>query len=205
MAEMEQLTGTVPRGRLSVLTEDEQLPGVLLTAVAGGDLDAFSALYDMFARPVFAVALRATSDRQRAEEAVQDTFLKIWRKAQAFDPDKGAAPSWIFTIAKRSAIDVSRREQRAPFPTALTPEDAPVPDANDELTTTWQVNAALSELPVDQRSVIDLFVLQGLTHTEVADRLGLPLGTVKTRIYAGLKRLRETLQQRGAMGVDHEL
>lgn len=188
-----------------MLTEDEQLPGELLTAVAGGDLDAFSALYDMFERPVFSVALRATSDRQRAEEAVQDTFLKIWRKAQGFDPDKGAAQSWIFTIAKRSAIDVARKENRAPLPTDLTPEDAPVPDANDELTATWQVNMALSELPVDQRAVIDLFVLEGLTHTEVAERLGLPLGTVKTRIYAGLKRLRETLERRGTIRVNHGL
>ena len=186
-------------------TEDEHLPGELLTAVAGGDLEAFSALYDMFERPVFSVALRATSDRQRAEEAVQDTFLKIWRKARGYDPAKGAAQSWIFTIAKRSAIDVSRREQRAPLPTDLTPEDAPVPDANDELTATWQVNLALSELPPDQRTAVDLFVLEGLTHAEVAERLELPLGTVKTRIYGGLKRLRETLERRGTMGVNHGL
>lgn len=188
-----------------MLSENEQLPGQLLSAVAGGDVDAFSALYDMFERPVFSVALRATRDRQRAEEAVQDTFLKIWRRAEGFDPTKGAAQSWIFTIAKRSAIDVSRREQRAPFPTDLTPEDTPVPDANDELTATWQVNMALSELPPEQRSVIDLFVIEGLTHTEVAERLALPLGTVKTRIYAGLKRLRETLEHRGTMGVNHGL
>lgn len=178
--------------------EGELLPDQLLSAVAGGDLDAFSVLYDMFERPVFSVALRATSDRQRAEEAVQDTFLKIWRKADGFDPEKGAAQSWIFTIAKRSAIDVSRREQRAPFPTAISPEDAAVPDANDELTSTWQVNVALSGLPADQRTVIDLCVLEGLTHAEVAGRLKLPLGTVKTRIYAGLKRLRQSLQEREA-------
>lgn len=186
-------------------TEEERLPGQLLSAVAGGDLDAFSALYDIFERPVFSVALRATSDRQRAEEAVQDTFLKIWRKAEGFDPQKGAAQSWIFTIAKRSAIDVSRREQRAPMPTELSPVDAAAPDAIDELAAAWQVNVALSNLPADQRVVVDLFVLEGLTHAEVADRLGVPLGTVKTRIYAGLKRLRQTVQQRDTAEVNHGL
>lgn len=171
----------------------------LLCDVAEGDADAFSALYDMFERPVFAVALRSTSDRQRAEEAVQDTFLKIWRKADGFDPRKGGAQSWIFTIAKRSAIDVSRREQRAPSPTELTPEDVAAPDPNDELAGSWQVNVALTRLPPEQRQVIDLFVLEGLTHAEVADRLGIPLGTVKTRIYTGLKRLRQGLQEKAGL------
>lgn len=188
-----------------MVTEDERLPEELLTAVAGGDVDAFSALYDMFERPVFSVALRTTSDRQRAEEAVQDTFLKIWRKAEAFNPGKGAAQSWIFTIATRSAIDVSRREQRAPAPTELTPEDLHTPDASDELLASWQVNLALSSLPEDQREVIDLFVLDGLSHAEVAQRLNIPLGTVKTRIYGGLKGLRRMLVERGAAGVSREL
>lgn len=177
----------------------------LLADVAQGDVDAFSALYDRFERPVFAVALRSTSDRQRAEEAVQDTFLKIWRKADGFDPRKGAAQSWIFTIAKRSAIDVSRRELRAPSPTDLTPEDVAVPDPSDELGGSWQVNMALTGLPPDQRQVIDLFVLEGLTHAEVAERLAIPLGTVKTRIYTGLKRLRQALQERGVAEVNHGL
>lgn len=186
------ITRTGSRGPQGVEQELEQQPEELLAAVAGGDVDAFEELYDIFERPVYSVALRAVSDKQKAEEVVQDTFLKIWRSAARFDPDKGAAAGWIFTITKRTAIDLSRRELRVPVPSEIADESS-VPDGIDDLWSSWQVNRALSSLPQDQRQAVDLFVICGLTHAEVATRLDIPLGTVKTRIYGGLKRLRQSV------------
>ena len=167
-------------------------PAKLLAAVAGGEVPAFEQLYDIFERPVYSVALRAVRDKQKAEEVVQDTFLKVWRSASRFDPLKGGAAGWIFTIAKRTAIDEARKEFRTPTPSEVA-DDAAVPDATDEIWASWQVNLALSTLPKEQREAVDLFVIGGLTHTEVAAKLDVPLGTVKTRIYGGLKQLRRSI------------
>ena len=173
-----------------------------MAAVARGDSDAFEELYDVFERPVFSLALRATNDRQRAEEVVQDTFLKIWRNAGRYDPGKGVPGAWILTIAKRTAMDLSRREVRAPVASDLSDHETPVPDASDERGAAWEVNLALSSLPDDQSRVIDLFVISGFTHAEIAERLQLPLGTVKTRIYSGLKQLRRTMERQNAAGAE---
>jgi RNA polymerase sigma-70 factor (ECF subfamily) len=152
----------------------------------------------MFERPVFAVALRTVHDRQRAEEVTQDAFLKVWRNASRFDPERGAVSSWIFTIAKRSAIDAVRKQSRAPVPTETLPETTE--PATDEISSAWEVNLAISQLPDHQRDAVDLFIVAGLKHTEIADRLDIPLGTVKTRIYGGLKRLRSHLEASGLAG-----
>lgn len=186
------ITRTGSRGPQGVEHELEQQPEKLLAAIAGGDVDAFEELYDLFERPVYSVALRAVGEKQKAEEVVQDTFLKVWRGAERFDPSKGAAAGWIFTITKRTAIDLSRRELRVPVPSEMADETS-VPDGVDDLWASWQVNRALSSLPQDQRQAVDLFVICGLTHAEVATKLDIPLGTVKTRIYGGLKRLRQSI------------
>lgn len=165
--------------------------GRLLAATASGDVSAFETIYDTFERPVYSVALRAVGDKQKAEEVVQDTFLKVWRNASAFDPHQGSGTGWIFTIAKRTAIDLFRREQRIPIPSDVA-EDAAVPDGTEEMWASWQVNLALATLPEDQRRPVDLSVIAGLTHAEVAKQLDIPIGTVKTRIYAGLKKLRSS-------------
>lgn len=164
----------------------------LLAEAAGGDVDAFEALYDLFERPVYSISLRTVKDKQKAEEVTQDAFLKVWRSAQAFDASKGSAAAWIFTLAKRSAIDVLRKETRTPVPSEIV-DDSASPDSTDELWATWQVNLALGTLPEDQRRVIELFVITGFTHKEIASKLALPLGTVKTRIYSGLKHLRQAI------------
>lgn len=174
----------------------------LLAAVARGDVDAFEELYDIFERPVFSLALRVTHDRQRAEETVQDAFLKVWRHAGRYDAGKGVAGSWIFTIAKRAAIDLSRREQKAPAASELSDHEIAVADTSDELGAAWQVNLALASLPEEQSRVIDLFVISGFTHAEIAERLKLPLGTVKTRIYSGLKQLRRTMEPQESSGAE---
>ncbi|MDQ3646851.1 MAG: sigma-70 family RNA polymerase sigma factor [Actinomycetota bacterium] len=176
-----------------------------MAAVGGGDTDAFGELYDIFERPVFAIALRTIKDRQRAEEIVQDTFLKVWRNAGRFDPDQGTPGAWIFTIAKRSAIDLCRREQRTAIPSETVEGAASTPDASDEIWATWEMNLLLASLPEEQRRAIDLFVIAGMTHAEIAERLDIPLGTVKTRVYTGLKRLRRILDERASAGVTHEL
>ena len=172
-----------------------------MEAVKDGGHEAFAKLYDIFERPVFSVALKTLGDHQRAEEVVQDTFLKVWRQARRYDDRRGSVSGWIFTIAKRTAIDVSRREGRSPTPSETLIEAAFEPDSADEVWATWGVNLALGTLPEDQRLVIDLFVIGGYTHAEVAERLDVPLGTVKTRIYTGLKRLRSSLERDGLLEV----
>jgi RNA polymerase sigma-70 factor, ECF subfamily len=172
--------------------ETEQDLQQLLAATASGDVSAFERVYDTFERPVYSVALRAVGDQQKAEEVVQDTFLKVWRSASAFDPEKGSGAGWIFTIARRAAIDLFRREQRTPIPSEKT-EDASVPDGTEEMWAGWQVNLALSMLPEEQRRPVDLSVIAGFTHAEVARELDIPIGTVKTRIYGGLKKLRHSI------------
>lgn len=174
----------------------------LMEAVKDGGSDALSQLYDIFERPVFSVALRTVRDRQLAEEAVQDTFLKVWRQARRYDCSRGSVSAWIFTIAKRTAIDVARRESRSPVPTETVSDEAAVPDDAGAVWTTWEVNLVLGSLPEEQRNAIDLFVIEGYTHAEVAERLDVPLGTVKTRIYSGLRRLRGSFGEHGLLEVD---
>ncbi len=179
-------------------TQDRQR--ALISAIGSGDVDALSELYDMFERPVFAVALRTINDKHRAEEVVQDTFLKVWRNAARYDPDRGAAGAWIFTIAKRTAIDLRLHEQRRSVDALFDSDEPSTPDTSDETWLAWQINLALAQLPQEQREVIDLFMLSGYTHAEISERLDTPLGTVKTRIYTGLRRLRRSLADQGVEG-----
>ncbi len=178
---------------------EARLPA-LIDAVGRRDEGAFAEVYDAFERPVYAVALRTVRDPQRAEEVVQDTFVKLWRNALSFESDRGSPSGWLFTIARRSAIDVLRREQRVPTPTDSLSEHASRDDDMNDLDATWSVNLALGRLPGEQRAAIDMFVIEGYTHTEVAERLGVPLGTVKTRIYTGLRHLRSILERDGLLG-----
>ncbi len=172
----------------------------LVEAVGHGDERALSELYDCFERPLFSLGMKWLGDPKLAEELVQDVTLRIWRGAATFDRSRGAASSWIFGIARNVSIDLFRSRKRAPTPV----EDvaAPVRGEWDEDSAwrSWEVAEALSSLPVEQQRVIELGVVNQFTHVEVAETLRVPLGTVKTRMYLGLRTLRKRLEEMELMG-----
>jgi RNA polymerase sigma-70 factor, ECF subfamily len=170
----------------------------LLARVSGGDAVALRALYDGCATRAMSIALRVLGSRSEAEEVVQETFVQVWRRAASYDASRGGAMAWIATIARSRALD--RLRARAATDRAVTrsedpePASAPAPSelaAQRELRT--QVLAALAGLPQEQRSAIELAYYEGLSHSEIAERLGDPLGTVKTRVRLGLAKLAAVL------------
>lgn len=181
--------------RMRQTTDTSEDQARLMSAIASGDSTALADLYDHFERPLYALGIRALGDRQRAEELVQDTILKVWRNASGFDAGKGELAAWIFTIARRSAVDIIRRDRRVPVPVDASLHDAAEDDDSESAWRAWEIALTLSRLPEKQRQVVELGVIQGYTHVEIAERLGVPLGTIKTRIYAGLRALRARLEE----------
>jgi RNA polymerase sigma-70 factor (ECF subfamily) len=169
----------------------------LMRRVAGGDREAFAALYDAIASRVYGLIRRVLRDPGLAEEVAQETLVEIWRTAPRFDPSRGSAAGWIFTIAHRRAVDRVRAEQAAAdrerrTATATVPFD----DVIEEVTARLEQHAVrrcLRTLTQLQRESILLAYYGGLTYREVADRLGIALPTVKTRMRDGLIRLRDCL------------
>jgi RNA polymerase sigma-70 factor (ECF subfamily) len=173
-------------------TSDEKL----LASVASGDRDALGRLYDRFGGIAYGLALRVLRDERLAEDAVQEAFVAVWRQAASFRPERARAQTWVLTLVHRRAVDLVRYEQRRradPLEHAAEPatgsaeEDAEVRDRREA------VQRALAQLPEEQRRPIELAYYGGFTQSELAERLGEPLGTIKSRMFAGLKRLREVL------------
>ncbi len=169
-----------------------------VSSVAKGDQSAFASLYDSLAATVYGVVRRVVRDPSQAEEVTQEVFVEIWRQASRFDPNRGSVRTWAVVIAHRRAVDRVRSEQShrdrqttagaAALDTPATPED----DAID-VDEGRRANAALQTLPAAQREVLELAFYDGLTHVQIADHLGVALGTVKTRIRDGLIRLRTAM------------
>ena len=177
-----------------------QLPDeALLDLVARSDDDALAELYDRYGRSAYALALRILRDPVLAQDAVQDAFLTAWRTAPSFDRARGAPATWLMTLVHRRAVDVVRREDRR---RASPLEDAPVAsgDATDEAVELrderLRVRAALEVLTPAEREALELAYYGGLSQSEIAERLGVPLGTVKSRMFAGLAKLRDALAER---------
>jgi RNA polymerase sigma factor (sigma-70 family) len=170
----------------------------LLGAIAAGDEDALGALYDRYGRTAYGVALRVLRDQALAEDAVQEAFLAIWRSAERYRLERAKPSTWVLTLVHRRAVDLVRREDRRraePLdePPEATGEDIPAEAHLRERRVA--VQAALRELPDDQRQALELAYYGGYTQSELAQRLGVPLGTVKSRMFAGLTRLRELVPQ----------
>jgi RNA polymerase sigma-70 factor (ECF subfamily) len=177
----------------------------LMRRVAGGSESSLAALHGRFARPIFALAAQAL-DRAAAEDIVQDVFLVVWRKADRFDPERGSVRAWLLQIAHHRVPNELRRRSRQP---ELEPDgDARLgeiesrdPGPAERMVAQNRrdlVETALDELPEAQREALDLAYFNDLTHQQVAARLDLPLGTAKTRIRAGLQKMRTTLVMRVA-------
>lgn len=165
-------------------------PPPLHARLVAGDPAALADLYDLAAGLVFGLVLRILRDRAEAEDVVQEVFVQVWRQAERFDPARGSLNAWLCTIARTRALDrLRRRAARREEPEGSQPPAVEAPRPEDALA----VRAALESLPAPQREALALAYFEGLTHTEIAARLGEPLGTVKTRIRAALLRLRGAL------------
>jgi RNA polymerase sigma-70 factor (ECF subfamily) len=179
----------------------------LLKQVADGDLGSpLEALYDRFADRVYGLGLRLLGDAGLAEELVQETFMRVWRNAGRYDPGRGSVATWVFTITRRIAIDLSRRPSSRPFAGELGPEaadrtaDPATGESFDRLLVGMSVRTALDSLSPGHREVLELLYLQDLTQAQAAERLDVPLGTVKTRSYYGMRALRQAFEERGVHG-----
>lgn len=173
------------------------LNSLMLAVAAHQDKDAFQDLFLHFAPRVKAFTLRQGADAQMAEEIVQETMVKVWRKAGQFDPAKASASTWIFTIARNLRIDMLRRAAR-PEPDADDPffVPDPAPPAHETLSRDQEaarLHDALSGLPPEQQEVLRLAFFEDKPHTQVAEELGIPLGTVKSRIRLAFRRMRAEL------------
>jgi RNA polymerase sigma-70 factor, ECF subfamily len=163
--------------------------GDLVARFAAGDESAVRAVYTRFAGPVLTVALATLGDRGLADEVVQTTMLKAWRAASSFDTSRDLAP-WLYAIARRVAIDVYRRERRAATPEEIGDDQvAVVPLSFERTWEAWEVRTALDELPVGEREVVRLAHFGGMTQPEIAEHLGVPVGTVKSRTNRAHRRL----------------
>jgi RNA polymerase sigma factor (sigma-70 family) len=158
-----------------------------------GDEDAVRAIYREYGRLVFSVVYRALGDRDLAEEATQQTFVQAWRAAGTFDPTRELGP-WLATIGRRVAIDIHRRESRREHDhiddvSASEPALVAAPPDVDRAFDGWELRSAIDELPPDERELVELQHLHGLTHTEIAARISVPVGTVKSRSFRAHRRL----------------
>jgi RNA polymerase sigma-70 factor (ECF subfamily) len=173
----------------------------LVALAARSEQSALAELYDRFGRPAYGLALRILRDEALAEDAVQEAFLALWRTAGRFVPERGKASTWILTLVHRRAVDIVRREERRRADALEQAPEAESREAVDE--EAWlrlqreRVQEALRKLPDQQREAIELAYYGGFTQSELAERLGQPLGTIKSRMFGGLARLRELLGEPG--------
>ncbi len=161
------------------------------------DRAAFGALFDHFAPRLKAFVMRSGMGSGQAEEVVQEVMLAVWRKAGQFDPHRAQVSAWIYQIARNRQIDVIRKENR-PVPEELAQEPDSEPDASQIMGLEQEaglLKAALAKLKPDQRDVIEKAYLGELSHQQISDQTGLPLGTIKSRIRLGLERLRHELKE----------
>jgi len=189
---------TSPRRR----AEDAAGDADLMRRISSGDRSAVDALYDRFRRPAYALARRILADDTMAEDVLQEVFLSVWRDPGAFDRGKGSVASWLLAVVHHKAVDAVRREESQRRRQSLAEDelalDAPTAtrDVEEEA---WsrvvadQVRTALGALSAPQREALTLAYYGGYTQREVAALTGAPLGTVKTRMLAGMRRLREEL------------
>lgn len=165
-------------------------------------LRSVRALHDAYGGALYVFAWRRLQDRQAAQEVVQDTLVRAWQHADAFDPDRGSASTWLFAIARNLVIDHLRRRSARPDVITLPDVEEPLAETEpdiDRMLETWQVAEALADLSDAHREAILACYYQGYTVTEAATRLGIPPGTVKSRLFYGLRELRLHLEERGVM------
>ena len=186
-----------PGGHDKSMAEFTAETTLLLAVRDHRDKAAFAELFDLFAPRLKAMIMRGGSNAAHAEDVVQDAMLAVWRKAGQFDPHRAQASGWIYRIARNRMIDIARKESR-PVPQELIDDEATGEDASQVMGLAQESDAlkkALSNLPEKQRVMIEKAYLGELTHQEITEVTGLPLGTIKSRIRLGLERLRHELKE----------
>ncbi len=182
--------------------------GAVLSAIARSDPDALVMLYDRYGRLAFGLAYRILGDAATAEEVVQDSFMNVWRKADSFDAERGNIRTWLLSIVRNRAIDQLRGRYGRQRDEVDFDKLEPVLSGQDlwvEVVRGLRAEAvreAVVDLPDEQRSAIEMAYFEGLTHREIADRTGIPLGTIKSRLRLGLRKLYETLTVSGSYRID---
>src|SRR5882672_8130951 len=166
----------------------------LVTAIRSGDQGAMAALYDRFSSIVYAVALRVLQDTGAAEDVLQDIFMQLWRNPGAFDSSRGNMAAWLAVIARNRAIDALRkRRPQDDIEDVIVSVETDLASETDRSRVMEKVRGALQAMPSPQRFALEMAYFEGLTHVEIAEKTGEPLGTVKTRIRTGLISLRKIL------------
>jgi RNA polymerase sigma-70 factor, ECF subfamily len=183
--------------------QQQALDAALVERMTAGDESALAALYDRYAGVLYGLLLRILKDTHAAEEVLQDLFLQLWRTAARFDASRGSMTAWLMVMARNRAISRLRRRDRhvmADDPEGFLLESAPDPSnieddaARRELAR--QLRAAMASLPGEQREALELAYFEGMTQTEIAERTGAPLGTVKSRVRAALQSLKPHFDER---------
>ncbi len=185
----------VPTPPTPVTDDGEPTDAALLVRVGERDREAFEQLYRRYIRSVMGLALRRLRDRGRAEDAVQEIFAAVWRSAGSYKPERGPAAPWLYAVARNAIIDRmrTRNEPAAEVPDTPSGEPGPLERAETSYVS-WRVHRALEELPEKEREVVELAYWSGMSQSEVAEYLAIPLGTVKTRTRSALSRLAGLLE-----------
>jgi RNA polymerase sigma factor (sigma-70 family) len=173
----------------------------VVALLARSDQAALAELYDRFGRVAYGLALRILRDEKLAEDAVQEGFLAAWRNADRFMPERGKASTWLLTLVHRRAVDLVRREDRRRAEPLAESASGQSDSAEEDAWLRFErerVQMALKQLPDQQREALELAYYGGFSQTELAERLGQPLGTIKSRMFTGLTRLRELLAEPGS-------
>jgi len=167
----------------------------LLVRIADRDRIAFEVLYQRYIRSVFGLAMQRLRDRERAEDAVQEMFAAVWRSAGSYKPERGPAAPWLYAIARNAIVDRLRSRDELPMePPEMTSDEPGPADRAESSWVSWRVHRALETLSEREREVIELAYWSGLSQSEVASFLDIPLGTVKTRTRSALARLADVLE-----------
>ena len=184
-----------------VTAESGTLADQLEAVAHGADREAFAALFRTFQPRIRAYLMRLGADAAHADELAQETMVTVWRRAETFDRRQAAVATWMFTIARNKRIDALRRERRPEFDPndpALVPAPAPLPDAElDASQRQDRVRAAIRTLPDEQAALLRQAFVEGQSHREIAEKTGLPLGTVKSRLRLAMGHLRKRLRDLG--------
>lgn len=169
---------------------------MLLSAIRTGDEQAMAQLYERYSSVVYSVALRVLGDTGAAEDILQDIFIQLWRRPDVFDASRGSLPAWLAVIARNRAIDVLRKRRPesnlGDMVVSVEPDLASDADWKRALE---GIRSVLGTMPPTQRSALEMAFFDGLTHAEIAEKTGVALGTVKTRIRSGLLSLRKAFKQ----------
>jgi RNA polymerase sigma-70 factor (ECF subfamily) len=168
----------------------------LVAAIRSGDQTAMAALYDRYSSIVYSVALRVLGDTGAAEDILQDVFMQLWRNPNAFDSNRGSLGAWLAVITRNRAIDALRkRRPENDIEDVVISVETDLASEADRSRAAEKVRGLLGSMPAAQRSALEMAYFEGLTHTEIAAKTGEPLGTIKTRIRAGLTTLRKAFQE----------